>query len=541
MTTFLSTQNFRLSLFYLLLVAFASLPIWSVENFINQDGSPHLYNSYIMLELIAGNSSTAQTYALNSVLLPNLTGYWLIVGLLLLFSAATVTKLMVTFTFAGFVASVGWLRFQTVGREDLQTTLLLGAVLAFNWMWFLGFYNFIISVAGFTFTTGWYWTHRENLNFRRAIALSLLLIFVFLSHLIGFGMLALSILILSFSVPKPQLKRTLQWTLAAFIPIIPLAVVYKLLINIEGGASIPVWHHLSNPFSLSEWILQLQGADPFLLISRKTLPFLETNSIFFALLTPVLWLMAALFCLLCGSFINRKKEDFSRQHLPFVFLTLFAVLFWIFAPDDFGKSHGGFLRERVLLCGLICLVPLFSMKTSPILKRTAQICLVFIIIFQTAAVWDYALRTNQLGREYLTAKLAVENSDSLASIVRIENGCRFKSNPLVSINTLLGVGNNMRVWDNYEIGYYLFPVIAKNPTDRQFVFDFSESNAINLCNPPEVDLKLSRLDSLLKLQNEKIRVMAVWNGDERIHLILSKWYEDQPFFQNGRIALYRHR
>ncbi len=109
------------------------------------------------------------------------------------------------------------------------------------------------------------------------------------------------------------------------------------------------------------------------------------------------------------------------------------------------------------------------------------------------------------------------------------------------MNTLLGVGKNTRVWDNYEIGYYLFPVIARNSADRQFVFDFRESNTINLCNPSEIDEKFSRLDSLLNLHHDKIKVMLVWNGDERVHFILSKWYEDKPYFQNGRVALFHHR
>ncbi len=536
-----SSQNFRLFGFYLFLIAFACLPIWSVERFINQDGSPHVYNAHIMLGLLKDNSSITQIYALNSVPIPNLTGYLLLTGLLIFFSAAIVTKLVVTLTFAAFVAGVGWLRFQTAGREDLKTSLLIGAALAFNWMWFLGFYNFIIGVVGFIFTLGLYWQWRENLNFWRSFVLSILLIFVFFSHLISFGMLAASLLILSFFVPRSILKRTLLWMSAAFLPVFPFVIGYKLLSETAGGSLSPVWQHLLNPLSMSNWILHLQAADPFLLLSHRALPFIETNSIVFAVFSPVLWLAAALFCLSPGIFTRQKNSIFSGQYLPFALLTTFSIIFWMFAPDDFGKSHGAFLRERVLLCGLVCFVPLFRTEISPRLKKAAQVFLIFIIIFQTASVWEYAFWANKLGQEYLAAGQAIENTDSLGSIVLIENGCRFRANPLVNMNTLLGVGKNTRVLDNYQIGYYLFPVIARNPADRQFVFDFSESNAINLCNSPEIDEKFSRLDSLLNLHHDKIKVMLVWNGDERVHAILSKWYEDKPYFQNGRVALFHHR
>jgi hypothetical protein len=536
-----SLQNLRLFGFYLFLIAFACLPIWSVERFINQDGSPHVYNTHIMLELLKENPNITQFYALNSVPIPNLTGYWLLAELLVFLSVATATKLVVTLTFAAFVAAVGWLRFQTAGREDLKTSLLLGSALAFNWMWFLGFYNFIIGVVGFIFTLGLYWQWRENLNFRRSFVLAILLIFVFFSHLISFLILSASLLILSIFVSRSILKRTLIWMSAAFLPVFPFVIGYKLLSETAGGGLSPVWQHLSNPLSMSNWILQLQAADPFLLLSHKALPFIETNSIVFAFFSPVLWLAAALFCLLLGSFIRQKSAIFSGRYLPFALLTTFSIIFWIFAPDDFGKSHGAFLRKRVLLCGLVCFVPLFRTEISPRLKKTAQVCLVFIIIFQTATLWEYVLWANKLGREYLAAGQAIENTDSLGSIVLIEDGCRFKANPLTNMNTLLGVGKNTRVWDNYEIGYYLFPVIARNSADRQFVFNFRESNTINLCNPSEIDEKFSRLDSLLNLHHDKIKVMLVWNGDERVHFILSKWYEDKPYFQNGRVALFHHR
>ncbi|HXH70377.1 MAG TPA: hypothetical protein VNI60_08615 [Pyrinomonadaceae bacterium] len=537
----LLSQNFRLLSFYLLLTAFACLPIWSVELFINQDGSPHLYNAYIIFELLKNNPNITQIYALNPVPIPNLTGYLLLTGLLIFFSAATVTKLIVTFTFAAFVAAVGWLRFQTAGREDLTTSLLLGAALAFNWMWFLGFYNFIIGEVGFIFTLGLYYQWRENLNFRRSFVLSFLLIFVFFSHLISFLMLAASLLVLTIFVSRSILKRTLIWVSAAFLPVLPFAIGYKFLSDTAGGGAFPVWRHLSNPFSLSSWIMHLQAADPFQLLSRKAMPFLETDSIAFAVFSPVLWLAAALFCLSSGTFIRQISSIFSGQYLPFILLTTFSIIFWTFAPDDFGKSHGGFLRERVLLCGFICFVPLFKTELSSRLKKTAQVFLVFIIIFQTTALWDYALWSNELGQEYLSAEQAIKNTDSLGSIVLIENGCRFKSNPLTNINTLLGVDKNTRVWDNYEIGYYLFPVVARNPADRQFVSDFRESNTINLCNPPEIDEKISRLDSLLNSHHDKIKVMLVWNGDERVRAILTKWYDDKPYFQNGRVALFHHR
>ena len=540
--SFFTPLKIRLIGFYLFLIIFACLPIWSVELYINQDGSPHLYNAYIILQLLEDNASFSQIYSLNYVPIPNLSGHWLLMVLLTVFSPFVVTKIFVTFCFAAFVAAIGWLRWQTVGREGMTTAFLLGAAMAFNWMWFLGFYNFIIGTVGFAFTLGLYWRWRENLNIYRSLVISLLVIFVYLSHLISFGMLMGSLCILSVFVSPKFLKRSIVWTFVSFLPVLPLIISYKLASEAGGGIS-PVWRNLKNPLSVSNWILHLQAADPFQLLSRKAFPFLGFDSNFFAFFSPFLWLTAAFLCLSIATwFVLRSNEFPSRRFLPFMILTVFSIFFWIFAPDDFGKSHGSFLRERVLLCGLICFVPLFRTDKFPRLRVLAQVFLVFIIIYQTTVLWEYSLNADKIGREYLSGTEMIKDSDSFASIVLIENGCRYKANPLTNVNVLYGIDKNTRIWDNYELGYYLFPVIARSPSDRQFIFDFRESNAYDLCDPNEqANEKLALLDSSLNIHNDKINVMLIWGNDERVEAILRKWFEEEPFFQNKRVRLFRHR
>ncbi|MEO6588041.1 MAG: hypothetical protein ABIP06_01825, partial [Pyrinomonadaceae bacterium] len=504
-------SNIRVILFYLLLVSFACLPILSVENFVNQDGSPHLYNSYIILEILRGNPSFTQIYALNPAPLPNLTGHWLIAFFLLFLSPLLITKLTMILTFAGFVAAVGWLRWQIAGKDGLLTALLFGTVLAFNWMWLLGFYNFIIGVIGFIFTLGLYWRWREILNLPRSIILSILIILIFFSHLISFLVLAGSLFVLSAFVSKAGRKQAIGWTTLMMLPVLPFIVGYKLLTADAGGATFPVWRYLSDPFSMSSWIMQLQTADPFQILSRKVFPFISANSGFFALFTPTLWISAAVMLLLIAAWFGvSRKEIFSRQSLPFMLLGFSSLLFWIFAPDDFGKSHGSFLRERILLCGLIFFVPLFKTENSKILRHSAHFLLAFVIIFQTAVLWEYSLNADRLAKEYLSGKDRIADTDLLGTIDLIENGCRYKLNPLSNMAALYGVGKNTRIWDNYEIGYYQFPVIAKSPSDRQFVFDFRQASTFELCDVNENTAeKIAALNSLLDLHHDKISVMLV--------------------------------
>ncbi|HVE57779.1 MAG TPA: hypothetical protein VNB22_13185 [Pyrinomonadaceae bacterium] len=537
-----ASPKFRILGFFLLLVIFCCAPVWSVEYFINQDGSAHLYSSFLMLELLKDNPSIGELFAFNSISVPNSSGHWLMVLFLNFFSPFVVTKIIVTLTFAGFIASIGWLRAKTVGTEGLKTSLLIGAAIGFNWLWFVGFYNFLIGVCCFVFTMGLFFSWREKINPWRTLILSMLFLLAYFSHIVSFAILAGSVLMLAFSASKPQIKRNFVCVLIALLPILPLVIIYKS-VSVSGGGFFPAWRNLENPLSLVSWFSQIRTADPFILISRKSFPFIGGNSKYFAIFTPILWILTAIVSLATATFFEKANTNiFSKTNLIFVFLLVSCVLAAVFAPDDFGLTNGSVLRERLLLCGLVFFIPLFRAENSARLKKFAQICLLFVVIFQTAALWEYSLQTNAEAKEFLSAQATVSPDDKLASVVLVEDGLRFHSVPMPMMNNYLGIEQNRLVWDNYEIGHYLFPIVAKNPADKQFVFDFTQHNAFSLNNPGQnFAEKLSKLEACLAENNQKINTLLVWGKDSRVEAVLNKWFEPQPIYENGRMRVFRHK
>ena len=532
------SPNFRLTVFFLLLIAFCCAPIWAVEYFINQDGSAHLYSSYIMLELLKGNPVFGEVFAFNSISIPNSSGHWLMVLLLNIFSPFVVTKIMVTLTFAGFVAAVGWLRLKTVGFEGLKTSLLIGAALGFNWLWFCGFYNFLIGVCCFVFAAGLFFTWRDKMNPRRAALLSMLFLLAYFSHIVSFAILAGSVFLLAFAGSKADIKRNLMWIAIALLPVLPLIVIYKS-ISVSGGGFFPVWRNLENPFSPVSWLAQFRTADSFILMSRKSFPFAAGNSRYYAVFAPFLWIIVALLTLAAAS-LKEKTKLFSKTGLIFSFLFFSLAALAMFAPDDFGLNNGSILRERLLLCGLVFFVPLFRAENSLLLKRFAQGCLLFVLIFQTAALWEYALRTDAEAREFLSARNTIAPDDRLASVMLVEDGLRFNAMPTGMMNNYLGIAPNRIVWDNYEIGHYLFPIVAKIAEDKRFVFDLTRHSAFILNDPNQkFDERLAGLDSCLTENHQKIRTLVVWGKDARVEVILIKWFE--PVYENERVRVFRHR
>src|SRR5215204_4120781 len=167
---FFAAPSFRNIAFFILLIVFCGCPVWAVRYFINQDGSAHLYSSFLMLELLKGNPAANELFAFNSLSVPNSSGHWLMSLVLLFLTPFAVTKIIVTLTLAGFVASIGWLRLKTTGTEGLKTSFLIGAAVGFNWLWLVGFYNFLLGVCCFVFTVGLFYGWREKMNFPRAVA-----------------------------------------------------------------------------------------------------------------------------------------------------------------------------------------------------------------------------------------------------------------------------------------------------------------------------------------------------------------------------------
>jgi hypothetical protein len=516
--------------------------IWSVPYYVNQDGSQHLYNAYLILELLKGNPTISAFVMLNPVLVPNLTGHWILAGMLSVLSAALATKLMVSALFVGMVGSVSWLRRQVSGKDDEVTGLLLAVVLAFNWMWFLGLYNFTLGAIGFAVTLGLWWKWRDAFTWWRTALVALLLLFVYLSHVIAFGALVFALLIVCVGNPSRDSRTTTIRTLCAILPILPFLAGYLRLS--AGSAPIsPAWGNLVNPWSAFNWLSHLRTADPFQLMSPRALPFVDQQSRWFAIASPTPWLVIALCCLVAASFPNWRKEHPAEKRTVRLWsgLALFFCLVWLAGPDGFGTAHGWYLRERSLLIGLICFVPAFRSQGAPALRRFAQAVLLFIIAFQSAVLWAYSRYASDEARQMMSARDHIADTDSLGSIVLNREGCQFKATPRGHLSAFIAVGKDTRLWDNFELNYYLFPVVARNEQDRQW-FARHEPNGLDFCNASEPsDKMIGRLDRMLQTQYDRITVLLVWGRDERVDEVVGHWYESQPFYQDENVRLFRRR
>ena len=451
--TLLSRSDFQFGAICIALLVFTSAPIWGVKYFVNQDGSGHIHKAWMILEMVRGNPRIAEMHQFNLITFPNIGGHWLLAFFLLFTSAFTTTKLMMSITYVGFVAAVAWLRWNTCGRDGLLLSVMFAAAIGFNFLWLIGFYNFLLGLIIAIFGVSLYFRWRERFFAWNAAVLSVLIVAAFLCHVVSFAIFGLALAAVAWLPFSKVSFRKLALTAAAFIPVMPLVYLYRA--NTEaGGPMIPVWRHLADPLSPTAWVNQLRSVDSFVLISRSAFPFADVETPLFGVFAPIIYIAGAILLLIVGSWLRHRRQEGSvmaEGSLPFLLLSGVLLLFSIFAPDDvqFSSSEGGLLRERLFLAGLAFAVPLVRLEgLRPVFSRVAIGLLAFVVMFQTLVVWEYAVRSDREAREFFAASSAIPEGASIAGVTIRPRGFRFAGSHLPSINNYNGIGRDVRLWDN---------------------------------------------------------------------------------------------
>jgi hypothetical protein len=108
------------------------------------------------------------------------------------------------------------------------------------------------------------------------------------------------------------------------------------------------------------------------------------------------------------------------------------------------------------------------------------------------------------------------------------------------MNNYNGFGRNLTVWDNYEIGHFLFPVVARSHSDKALALNLTSSNTFVLDNPQETFAeKIARLD--VALANGQIETLIVWGAFAELDSSITRHFESEPYFRSGNVRIFRRK
>lgn len=177
-----ASRHVRLAL--LACVVVLILPVWLVERFPSVDGPVHLYIIHILEQLARpGTNAFNAVFVVNSNIEPNFTIYGILWLLTRVFPYLVAEKLFITLYVALFAFSAYYLTRPFGDRS--ASAALLSLPLAMGIFAHTGLYSFIFSMALFMLAAGYAVRHLDGLGWRPLALLSLLMLLLALTHLVG--------------------------------------------------------------------------------------------------------------------------------------------------------------------------------------------------------------------------------------------------------------------------------------------------------------------------------------------------------------------
>jgi hypothetical protein len=325
-------------------VAASLLPFWTFPYVPTQDGPSHLANALILKDYSQPESRFPEFYWINWNPIPNWSGYILLAGLSYLFPPLIAEKLLVTLYSFGFAFTFQY--FVGALREPSPWLTLAGFLLAFGSCFWLGFYNYCLSLL-FLFVILGYLLRRWNaLEGRHVVVLGLLFFGSFLTHLVGFVLAAAS----CFWIAATLLPRRWQnsvWLIAATLLPAGLALKFLYEARIAGPAGLGKLYGYLEGWLVgdSQWERITQGV----MSVKKELLGINVPGLSGLLLISMTCLYA---CFLAGGYWNKRTGDQAVQHAlrrSLVGLSVVLGLLYFILPEGMTRGMGGYLKTRLVL------------------------------------------------------------------------------------------------------------------------------------------------------------------------------------------------
>ncbi|MDR3636876.1 MAG: hypothetical protein P4L84_23930 [Isosphaeraceae bacterium] len=523
--------------------------VWLVPWFVTQDGPSHLYNAEIIAATFDPESSFRDYFQVRWQALPNWAGHVLTAGLMKVFPPREADRVLLTVTLAGFAGAIVWLRARVAGERGLWLTSLVATLLGLNLTWLFGFTSFLLGACLFPITLGVWWASREHLSWGRVAGLAALLVLGYFCHLVSLGLTVIGVIVLALLTPGPDRVTRGVRTALALVPLVPLGLVY-LSQSRQGGKMRPVWGQLTNPFSPKAWLHQLTAIDPITLASKGTIPLTGRHSSWFGLMSPAIWLALGLGLIALAVILKRDCASPARfsQRRGWVALAALLLIGGLVGPDSLGSNHGDFLPQRLILLGLVALLPALDLQAvfgptderparSPVrVAHLAGVALVVALAVQSALVWEYALTSDERVGNFVRARVAIGRGDRVATLLNHFRG-RFRVNPLLHADCLLGLDTQSIIWSDYETRYYYFPVQFRTGVERPASNDLEVISTSG--DSDDRTRRALAWERLLEQHHQSIDALLVWGTDPDLDPISERWFE--PVFEEGKTRVLKPR
>ena len=536
-------------LFVVLLVLYL-LPLWIFAYFPSQDGASHVYNGLVLKEYAKHeNYKMRDAWQLNITIFPNWLSHIMLMVLLYVFPPVIAEKVflsiaigMVPFAFFYFLNAVH------KEREGKFVYAWLGFPFAYNYLLYMGFYNFQLSISFFFFSFGFWWKHKDDMQVKHLVWLYVLLLLTYLSHIASYGLIVLGISIAggciwgSRALSAAWRERHAEWFREFIMRLKPLFGFFLYM--------VPVY------FVLMEYYLQslkqhqegshrgMQWIWDYFWGVKSIVYFTDWH-------IPVNHLL--LFVLGIGIFISicyrvHRKEWVKQTD---VFLLIAIVFTYMFIRAPWGYGPGGWINDRIHIYILLMLAPWLIPDMGKVARGVVAACLIiFSLLHFGRTAYDHGRISPEIAELVSGAHLIEPHtsfrhrspdwhkSDALGRIQYVT--------PFVHSVAFYGVyADDVAHLLNYEANYNYFPVNRNNykSVDLNYISDdyivawfYPESEKFADLTPNYDMIHETKNLKLFKRKRAPEPILEHWDKTEAGNLVIR--FDLQP--DNGETAPKHH-
>jgi hypothetical protein len=342
------------------------------------DGPSHIYNAKLLQYLLSGNKFISTYFKLNRVPVPNLLDHFLLALLYFIMPVFMAQKVLLSICVVGMATGFrAIVKYYNPGNTMLSAFVI---PLTQSFLFYIGFYNFCLSIACLLWAYHYFIKHFSNINnarsITRVIVMIVLLILNYFANELSFLFLGLLFLLhemkLIVQSKKIEAKRIL-FLILTWTPAVLCAISFTLWV--DPG------HQQNGPRPFKELLAWLYNARILEVFSDKEL--LWTRIYFIVLI-------AILVCVLIKARTNTK----GNQKI-FLWGALFSLVLYFVLPDGFSvgmmsirlsfyfflfftlwlatKNISALVKWPVTIVLYSCCWVLFSMHLSPLKQYDARV------------------------------------------------------------------------------------------------------------------------------------------------------------------------
>ncbi len=469
---------------FVVLLVLHILPIWIFAYFPSQDGVSHVYNGLVLKEYAKHeNYKMRDAWELNITVFPNWLSHISLAALLYIFPPVIAEKVfltiaigMVPFAFLYFLSAVH------KGQNEKFVYAWLGFPFALNYLLYMGFYNFQLSISFFFFSFGFWWKHKDDIQVKHLIGLYVLLLLTYLSHIASYGLVMLGISIAGGCLSgAPAIAEAWRARSEGFIAmcqkfVVSLKPLFRFFLYM-----VPMY------FVLIEYYLQSIKRHPqgnhrgmewiwdYFLGVKSIVYFTDWHVPVNRFLLAVL---AIAIVISIGYRIYRK--EWVKQTDVFLLIAFLFTYMFIRAPWSYGP--GGWINDRIHLYILLMVAAWLIPNMGKLPRYVITACLIlFSLVHCGRTAYDHGRISPEIA-ELLSGTHLIEPHTnfrhrstgwhkSVAQFEHYNSGSKkweLKNQvkyvtPFVHSTAFYGVyAKDVGHLENYEAAYYYFPVNRKN-------------------------------------------------------------------------------